>query len=98
MAPKFLEELEFSSSSFLERIPYSMVCLNCGEQISPKKKFCNNQCQKEFQYKSYIQKWKEGKIDGIRGEYQISMYIKTYLFKKTRKREKDGQLSVYRRV
>ena len=82
MAPKFLEELEFSSSSFLERIPYSMVCLNCGEQISPKKKFCNNQCQKEFQYKSYIQKWKEGKIDGIRGEYQISMYIKTYLFKK----------------
>ena len=59
-----------------------MVCLNCGEQISPKKKFCNNYCQKEFQYKSYIQKWKEGKIDGIRGEYQISMYIKTYLFKK----------------
>ena len=59
-----------------------MVCLNCRKQVSSKKKFCNNHCQKEFQYKSYIQKWKEGKVDGIRGEYQISMYIKTYLFKK----------------
>ena len=59
-----------------------MVCLNCGESISSKKKFCNNQCQKEYQYKEYIKKWKNGEIDGIRGEYQISMYIKTYLFKK----------------
>ena len=59
-----------------------MLCLNCGENISSKKKFCNNQCQKEYQYKEYIKKWKDGEIDGIRGEYQISMYIKTYLFKK----------------
>lgn len=59
-----------------------MLCLNCREQISSKKKFCNNKCQKEFQYKNYIKKWKNDEIDGLRGEYQISMYIKTYLFKK----------------
>ena len=59
-----------------------MICVNCGKKILNKKKFCNNHCQKEYQYKEYIKNWKEGKIDGIRGEYQISMYIKTYLFKK----------------
>ncbi len=59
-----------------------MFCTNCGEKISNKKKFCSNQCQKEYQYKEYIDKWQKGKIDGLRGEYQISMYIKTYLFKK----------------
>ena len=26
--------------------------------------------------------WKNKKEDGLRGEYQISMYIKTYLFRK----------------
>ena len=31
-----------------------MKCLNCGKEISNKKKFCNNYCQKEFQYKDYI--------------------------------------------
>lgn len=59
-----------------------MICVNCGKKILNKKKFCNNHCQKEYQYKEYIKNWKEGKVDGIRGEYQISMYIKTYLFKK----------------
>ena len=59
-----------------------MLCLNCGEHISNKKKFCNNHCQKEYQYKNYILKWKNGQNDGLRGEYQISMHIKTYLFKK----------------
>lgn len=59
-----------------------MLCANCGKQISNKKKFCNNICQKEYQYKRYIENWKKGDEDGIRGEYQISMYIKTYLFRK----------------
>lgn len=59
-----------------------MLCANCGKLISNKKKFCNNICQKEYQYKKYIENWKKGDKDGIRGEYQISMYIKTYLFRK----------------
>ena len=59
-----------------------MKCLNCGSEISNKKKFCNNYCQKEFQYKGYIAKWKNGEFDGLRGEYQISLHIKKYLFNK----------------
>ena len=59
-----------------------MNCLNCNKPISNRKKFCNNRCQKEYEYKQYIDKWKIGEVDGLRGDYQISMYIKTYLFKK----------------
>ena len=47
-----------------------------------KNKYCSINCQKEHEYKEYVEKWKSGKSDGLRGEYQISMYIKTYLFKK----------------
>ena len=28
-----------------------MLCANCGKVIPNKNKFCNNQCQKEYQYK-----------------------------------------------
>lgn len=59
-----------------------MRCLNCENIISKRNKFCSNKCQKEYQYKKYINKWKKGEVDGLRGKYQISMYIKTYLFKK----------------
>ncbi len=59
-----------------------MICANCGKKILNRKKFCNNSCQKEYQYNQYIEKWKSGQINGTRGEYQTSMYIKTYLFKK----------------
>ena len=57
-----------------------MNCLNCGKIISQKKKFCNNKCQKEDQYLNYINKWKKGEVNGLRGIYQTSSYIKTYLF------------------
>ncbi len=59
-----------------------MDCLNCGTKISKKKKFCNITCQKEYQYNEYIKAWKNGEKDGLRGEYQISMYLKSYLLKK----------------
>ena len=59
-----------------------MNCINCGKQIEKRKKFCNNKCQKEYEYKKYIENWKNNQETGIRGEYQISLYIKTYLFKK----------------
>ena len=59
-----------------------MNCLNCNMVISNRKKYCNNKCQKEYQYKEYINKWKNNQINGMRGEYQISSYIRTYLFNK----------------
>ena len=58
-------------------------CLNCGNELKRKnKKFCDNFCQNEYQYKNYIQKWKDGKENGIRGKYQTSSYIRKYLLKK----------------
>ena len=59
-----------------------MVCLNCNKDINKKSKYCSNKCQKEYQYKQYISKWKNGEKTGMRGDYQISMFIKTYLLKK----------------
>ena len=59
-----------------------MNCLNCNQKISSKNKFCSNKCQKEYEYKKYIKRWKNNEVSGMRGEYLISMYIKTYLFEK----------------
>ena len=59
-----------------------MYCLNCGKLISQKKKFCNNKCQREYQYLTYIKKWKNNEVNGLRGAYQTSLYIKDYLYKK----------------
>ena len=59
-----------------------MFCVNCGKEISNKKKFCNITCQKEYKFKKYINRCKKNQVNGLRGEYQTSMYIKTYLFKK----------------
>ena len=59
-----------------------MNCVNCNEPINKRNKFCSNKCQKEYEYKEYIKRWKNNEETGLRGEYQISMHIKTYLFNK----------------
>ena len=59
-----------------------MFCRNCNNPINKRSKYCSIKCQKEYEFKEYINKWKNNKVDGMRGEYQISSYIKTYLFKK----------------
>ena len=59
-----------------------MNCLNCGKFISQKKKFCTNKCKREYQYLTYIKKWKNNEVNGLRGAYQTSLYIKDYLYKK----------------
>jgi len=59
-----------------------MNCLNCKKEIDNRNKYCSNLCQKEFEYKEYIDKWKNNKVSGLKGEYQISNHIKTYLFNK----------------
>ena len=57
-------------------------CLNCGVSIPTKNKYCSNQCQIDFQYKEYIQKWKDGLENGMRGEYLVSLHIRRYLMNK----------------
>lgn len=56
-------------------------CLNC-QKATNNKKFCTNKCQKDYEYKVYIDNWKKGNIKGLRGKYQISLQIKRYLFEK----------------
>lgn len=57
-------------------------CLNCKKTIQKRNKFCSIVCQKEHEYKEYIKQWRDGKTTGLRGDYQISMHIKTYLLNK----------------
>ena len=59
-----------------------MKCCNCGKDIKKRAKYCSVKCQKEFQQKIYIKRWKNNEINGMRGEYQISQHIKRYLFEK----------------
>ena len=60
----------------------NMICLNCNKEIKNRNKYCSVKCQKEYEYKEYILKWKNGEEDGMRGDYQISMHLKTYLLNK----------------
>lgn len=57
-----------------------MNCLNCNAEINKRAKYCSITCQKEYQkeyqQKMYIQKWKNNEETGMRGEYQLSSYIK----------------------
>ncbi len=58
-------------------------CLNCGDEVSrPMYKYCNNTCQIEFQYDTYINSWKSGKIKGLQAGGVVSSYIKRYLRRK----------------
>ncbi len=57
-----------------------MHCLYCGETLQKKGKYCNNVCQANHRYESYISDWKAGKVSGLKGKYQISNHIRRYLF------------------
>ncbi|MBR4231326.1 MAG: HNH endonuclease [Bacilli bacterium] len=59
-----------------------MNCLNCGKPLKRKKVYCNNICQKEYEYKRYICNWQNGIENGMKGKYQISNYVRKYLFMK----------------
>lgn len=58
-------------------------CLSCGQEtLRPGYKYCSNKCQQEFQYQSYIKKWKNGEIKGLNSLGLVSSYIKKYLRRK----------------
>ena len=65
---------------------YLNICTNCQIEFPSSKrnkdprKYCSNQCQQDFQYHSYIKKWKEGKEKGWNGKTVcLSRYIRRYL-------------------
>lgn len=45
------------------------VCINCNNTISNRNKYCSLECQKEYEYKTYIDNWKAGNKNGMRGSY-----------------------------
>lgn len=63
------------------------ICLNCGNEYiiyrsSRPGKFCSNKCQAEYNYNSYIDRWKRGEENGVSGKYGVSTHIRRYLFNK----------------
>jgi hypothetical protein len=58
-------------------------CFLCGKETSRAGyKYCSNSCQLEYQYRIYINKWKEGKENGLQGLGIVSGHIKRYLREK----------------
>lgn len=57
-------------------------CLNCGKKlVKGQTKYCSITCQKDYQYKQYIQAWKNGEKTGVVGT-GISKTIRKYLLEK----------------
>lgn len=55
-------------------------CLNCDKETPfPGYKYCCNDCQLQFQFKTYIKKWQRGDESGLQGHGVVSRYVKRYL-------------------
>ena len=61
-------------------------CLNCKTEckVSHQKtnKYCSVKCQHEYQSKTYITEWQQGIQTGIKGQSDVSNYVRKYLFDK----------------
>ncbi len=60
-------------------------CLNCKKKSNKGiSKYCSFSCQRDYQYISYIRRWKSGTENGSRGilAVSISRYLRRYLFEK----------------
>ena len=58
-------------------------CLFCGKEMQRIEcKYCSNACQIEYQYESYIKRWKQRKESGLQSIGLVSKYVKKYLRRK----------------
>ncbi len=58
-------------------------CPVCGKETARAGyKYCSNACQIEYQYQSFIKKWKAGEVNGLQSIGIVSGYIKRYLRRK----------------
>lgn len=58
-------------------------CKFCKKELhDDRNTYCNNKCQKEFQYNEYIKSWKAGKLPKANIEFYVSNHIRRYLFEK----------------
>lgn len=62
-------------------------CLNCGALIehpkNTKHKYCSNSCQQEYEYKLWVEKYKEDNSIAINTKWgRIPGYLRRYIFEK----------------
>jgi hypothetical protein len=68
-----------------ERTGRSEFCKNeCGERIVGKGKFfCSHKCQRDYDYKEFIVKWKKGEFSGGSEDgYKTSRHVRRYMLEK----------------
>lgn len=63
--------------------PIKKYCEFCGKELKPRhKKCCSNKCSISKRNEEYIERWKNGLEDGLKGAYGVSSHIRNYLFSK----------------
>lgn len=74
---------EVMSGNQLGKKYKNAYCLNCGKELKRYQgKYCCNACQTEYQYKQYINRWKDGIENGMSGLYQLSSHLIRYIKEK----------------
>lgn len=60
-------------------------CAGCHKPVKrARDRFCNNKCQKDFEYRTFIERWKAGLESGNIRQHQdgVSRHIRRHLFEK----------------
>lgn len=58
-------------------------CLNCNKElVKGQTKYCSIQCQTDYEFNQYIQRWKAKEETGLSGAYQLSKRVRRYMFQK----------------
>lgn len=78
---KFCNSAHAASYNNRLRNKNKKYCLNCGKKIK-RGKYCDNTCRAEYEEKQYIERWKRGEENGIRGKYDIITAVRNYIFEK----------------
>lgn len=68
----------------VRRADKTPTCIVCGKDVKKgTNEFCSGRCHKNHLYNEFIQRWKNGLEDGIKGGgMSISQTIRRYLFEK----------------
>ena len=63
------------------RVKKERFCKNCGKSLSNRQVvFCSSECQNDFKYKEFIDKWRKREITS--NSCDVSRYIRKFLFEK----------------
>jgi hypothetical protein len=76
----------------LHRNRKKRYCIECGNELKDgQTKFCSKDCQHTHKHKWFIEKWKNGELNGVTGKDGLSKIIRCYLFEKNKNKcEKCG--------